>query len=111
MPPTPVSSAAPKESTTRRDLLADLATSTTDVSVPDWLPDQEPQAPEYARLRGNNEFGIDLSVQKPRAGLKWKALLSGNTDPGTRTLLMVGIAVGVVVVVLLIAVIALLLAR
>jgi serine/threonine protein kinase len=110
LPPPPVTSAAPAKGSARRDLLADLATSTADVSVPDWLPEPEPQTPEYGRLRGNNEFGIDLSASKPPAGPKRNAILPGS-DPGTRNLLMAGIAVGVVIAVLLIAVIALLLAR
>jgi serine/threonine protein kinase len=111
LPPTSVPSAASAKNPARHDLLADLATSTAEVELPDWLAEDKPKSRAYAPLPATNDFGIDLSVDKPSAGTRLQAMLAGRSDPGMRSLLIAAIAVGVVAVLLLIVVIVLLLFR
>jgi eukaryotic-like serine/threonine-protein kinase len=111
LPPTPGPSAIPTKNQARRDLLADLANSTADVNLPDWLSREELGSAAHGRQSAGNDLGIDLSVGKPSAGKELKALLAGRSGPGMRNLLIAGLAVGIFVVLLLIIVIVQLLGR
>jgi hypothetical protein len=110
LPPTPVPSATPAKNSARRDLLADLANSTVDVDLPEWLGDDTPETAGYQPQRAANDFGIDLSAGKPSGGRDWTTS-AGKPESGTRNLLLAAIAVGGVAILLLIVVIVLLLTR
>jgi eukaryotic-like serine/threonine-protein kinase len=108
LPPTPVQTAVPAKNPRRRDLLADLANSTADVELPDWLADEKPATPAYSPLRAANDFGIDLSVGKQAAGVESKPRSGRLSDSGKRNIVIAGLAV---VILFLIGVIVLLLVR
>jgi serine/threonine protein kinase len=111
LPATPVASVAPPRNPARRDLLADLATSTADVDLPDWLGKEHTQSPMYSPQRAANDFGIDLSPGKPSLANRLTAALAGKSDPEMRNLLVLGISLGAVGVLLLIVLILLLIIR
>jgi serine/threonine protein kinase len=103
--------AAPPKNPARRDLLADLANSTQEVDLPEWLAEEQPKPRAYTPLVATNDFGIDLSVGNASAGTRLKEMLAEQSGSGMRNLLIAAIAVGVAGVLLLIAVVALLLVR
>jgi serine/threonine protein kinase len=111
LPAEPVAAAPGARNPARRNLLADLANSTEDVDLPDWLGKEEPQAPPHAPQRAANDFGIDLSPGKPPLWTRLKTALAGQSDPGTRNLLIVAISVGAFAVILLLVLIVLLIVR
>jgi tRNA A-37 threonylcarbamoyl transferase component Bud32 len=112
LPPEPVAYAGAGRNTARRDLLADLAQPTVEVDTPGWLAGAEPETPEVARLRGANEFGIDLSAGAgQRSKKEVKTIPATRSQPSTQTLLIAALGVGALAVLLLIIVIVILLIR
>jgi serine/threonine protein kinase len=111
LPPTSAPAPTPAKNPVRRDLLADLANSTQDVDLPNWLAEDEPKAPGYTPVPAATDFGIDLSPGGRSAGTELNTLMGGKTGPGMRSLVMAAIAVGVIAVVLLLVVIILLIVR
>jgi serine/threonine protein kinase len=111
LPPTPAPSATPAKNQARRSLLADLANPTSAPELPAWLAEEDSEPPAYSPVPAANDFGIDLAPAKPPVRSKLSGLLAGQSEAGTRNLLIALLAVGGVGILLLLAVIVLLLTR